>query len=531
MPKQKFEATEGLLEDVMTKQAGSVQKAVLEAVMNSVDANASYVEVVITKGYIIIKDDGDGMDVIDIDRFFRQFGLKAEDVEEKDFGKFRMGRGQIFNFGRNIWKSQDNVMVVDLENDETKIEHAEHSGPKVIDGEEQAEITYEDDEYSYLESSGLSYNLLDRTREVDGCNIFVDLTEPLEDVDETVEKVKKLIEFIPWLHDVKVEVNDEEVHNNPEVDVETDEAYFVFEPENAISVKRFSSQTSIYNQGAFVKKESLGEIKGLIISKVDLDVNFARNDILDNDDTWREIKGEYLQASEQYLLEKDSLSQQQKLWLLERAQDSMALYNKIKHKPLLEDVQNNNWSLEQLQDEKVSFSHTGNKMAADMMDKTGTVILKDIFAGKINELVENATFISYKEVVEDENTFEMSKVDDVDLSKRRGERLGMARWLLAEVGFPGDVEAGFSKHANVWKDDNKTVYIHKGILNSNKEEFLTNGLHEIVEVAAHDGDTREGRDHGITFRRRFWGYMEEFPEAYKQLRKGTADYSLYVPDN
>jgi signal transduction histidine kinase len=61
MTRHEFKATEGLLHDVMRKQAGTLEKAVLEAVMNSVDANADEIEVHLQSDKLIVRDDGDGM--------------------------------------------------------------------------------------------------------------------------------------------------------------------------------------------------------------------------------------------------------------------------------------------------------------------------------------------------------------------------------------------------------------------------------------------------------------------------------------
>lgn len=508
--REDFEPTPGLLQDVMTKQAGSLEKAILEAVMNAVDADAGVISIQIEDDKVTIQDDGKGMKKEEIDEYFKKFGLKADDIEKKDFGKFRMGRGQIFNFGLNIWHTRDNVMVVNLQEDETVVD---------IEGE-----TYT------LDTSDLGYQVASADGFSEGCDIEIHLDKEVEDVVTKFNDVKKLIEFIPWVHDVDIVLNGEKVYNEPQIFYETELAWFLMEPNDVMTLRRYSKQTQVYNQGAYVKEESLGEVQSVVISKVDLDVNFARNDILDNDNIWSNIKEQYSEIAKKFLLEKDEFSERESVWLLENAVDDAKLLNQISDKEIIFDVTGRGWSIEDLQEEDISFSHTGNKMAEDMMKKTGTVILKEKFSGKLHDLIGNANFLKYAEVVEDKNTFEMSVVQEEDLSKKRGNRLKQARWLLREVGFEGQVKAGFSKHANVWKDGEGTVFIHKGLLNEKKMEFLTVGLHEIVEVAAQKGDTREGRNHGLTFRKKYWKYMENFPEAQKRLLQGSADYSKYGDD-
>jgi len=58
----------------------------------------------------------------------------------------------------------------------------------------------------------------------------------------------------------------------------------------------------------------------------------------------------------------------------------------------------------------------------------------------------------------------------------------------------------------------------------NKMEFLTEGLVEIMTIAAHDGDSRQGRDYNLRFKKKFWDYGQKFAEAQRKLINGTADY-------
>jgi len=138
----------------------------------------------------------------DVDTYFKKFGLKDSDVEDKEFGKFRMGRGQIFNFGLNIWRSNDNIMVVNLEDDTSEV--------------------WIDDEEVEVDTEGLSYNLLEGNETIDGCTVEVKLFNWLDDVPSKVSEIKELIKHIPYVFDVEVEINDEKIQSGfePEDDME-----------------------------------------------------------------------------------------------------------------------------------------------------------------------------------------------------------------------------------------------------------------------------------------------------------------------
>lgn len=522
MTKHEFQATEGLLNDVMRKQAGSIEKAILEAVMNSVDAGAETINIDVNEDRILINDDGKGMTSDEVRQYFEKFGLKDDDIEEKEFGKFRMGRGQIFNFGLNIWHSLDNLMVVDLDHDRSYIH------PDYLGDFDEDETEGREGEKVVLDSSGLGYNLLDASSDVQGCRVEVRLYNQLDDVDSTIENVESQIQFIPWLHDVDVYINDERLESEITPNHKTENGYFVFEPEEDVqSLGGYSSKTAVYNKGAYVNTENIVPVRSVIITRTDLDVNFARNDILDTDENWDKIAEEFMQAAEDYFIEKRDINMQQRAWLLERAVGRDQLYARIRNVPLLEDIRGERWTLTEVEDEKISYSHSGDKAAEDIMEDTGVLFLDNQHKGQLEELVEESEVLAYDDVLEDHNTFEMSVIDDEDLSKKRRERLAMSRWFLSQIGFIGEVKAGFSKHSDCWKDGDDTIYVHKGLLNRKKMEFLTEGLDELMEVAAHDGDTRQERNHDMRFRMNYWDMSRDRAEAQRELLEGKADYEYY----
>ena len=103
-----------LLGDIISKQTGSLNKAIKELFQNSFDARATEIEVTMnTKGLRFI-DNGTGMNKEDIHKYFRVFGATAKRGDITKIGKFAMGRGQIFNFGKVLWKTQNYAMVVDI---------------------------------------------------------------------------------------------------------------------------------------------------------------------------------------------------------------------------------------------------------------------------------------------------------------------------------------------------------------------------------------------------------------------------------
>lgn len=113
-----FRMHPNLLKSVIRNQADSFSKAVLESVMNSIDAGASKVNITLDRENLVVIDDGKGFaSREEVDLYFEQFGTPHE-AGDAVFGKFRMGRGQLFAYCKSSWRSNTFEMLVDIENAE-----------------------------------------------------------------------------------------------------------------------------------------------------------------------------------------------------------------------------------------------------------------------------------------------------------------------------------------------------------------------------------------------------------------------------
>ena len=239
-----------LLMDVIKRQAGSLSKAVLEGVMNGVDAGATRIEITLTPRKLAIADNGRGFENRQqIERFFEVFGQPPEEGERKVYGTFRMGRGQLFAYGRNLWTTNGWRMDVDVN------------------------------------ARGLDYDLIQQpASDVAGCTIEVELYEELlpSAAAETQRCVERWCRYVP----VAVLFNDRQVNVDPageKWDHVTDEAYVRL---------RKTGVLEVYNLGIHVM-DIAGHIYGaggVVVSRRQLKVNFARNDIQSDCPVWRKIK-------------------------------------------------------------------------------------------------------------------------------------------------------------------------------------------------------------------------------------------------
>lgn len=237
-----------ILFSVIQSQAGTLGKALLEGVMNSIDAGATRVAVTLTKEGFTLRDDGRGFQNRDeILNWFEQFGTPHEEGDAT-YGKFRMGRGQMMAFATNIWRTGTFRMEVDIK------------------------------------GRGLDYRLAEKLSPVKGCRIEGTLYTPLSasEVDEISTEFTNLVRYAQ----IPVTLNGKGLSKRPELqswDAETEDAY--------INASR-TGDLLVYNLGVLVRSYPSYEFGcgGVVVSKKSLEVNFARNDVLVHKcEVWRRI--------------------------------------------------------------------------------------------------------------------------------------------------------------------------------------------------------------------------------------------------
>lgn len=244
-----FEMHPNLLYDVIMRQAGTLQKAILEGVTNAVDAGATECRISLGTHHFSIEDDGRGFrSREEIEAWFETFGTPHQEGDAV-FGKFRMGRGQLFSFGRNTWRSRQFQMDVDIK------------------------------------TSGLGYHLREHLEIFEGTRISVDLYDPIAPSD--LERIRgELRKFVAWAQ-IRVLLDGELISRLPSSakwDFEDSDAYF------ALSADR--NQLAVYNLGVLVNSFWSGRfgMGGTVVTKRQIDLNFARNDIVQSCPVFRRIQ-------------------------------------------------------------------------------------------------------------------------------------------------------------------------------------------------------------------------------------------------
>lgn len=253
-----------LIHQTIYNQAGSIQKALLEYIMNSVDAGASQIKITLNENGIdySIEDNGNGFGEKNysteekkkcIDEVFGYLGFchGTDDENYRVYGKFGIGRAQLWAFSKNNWHTHNMTMDVDIKNE------------------------------------GLSYEIKEVDDFVDGCLIvgqFYDRVLP-NDIVLIKKDLSRLAAFAPievYFNNVKINKKMSDLKSNLKI-------------ENMHVSLQETSSLKVYNQGVFVREYSNHTfgVGGIICSEIGFpfELNAARNDILQSRcKMWKKLK-------------------------------------------------------------------------------------------------------------------------------------------------------------------------------------------------------------------------------------------------
>lgn len=305
-----FKMHPDLLWDVITRQAGSLGKAMLEGVMNSIDAGATKIDLTLkTTGFELV-DDGRGFGSReDVSNFFATFGMphKAGDAR---FGRFRMGRGQMFSFASTVWRSNCNEMVVDIK------------------------------------TMGLDFIYRSIPEGLNGCRITGKFYRPLAP-REIVAVRDEVLRNCKYL-EIPLFINGEAINTSPETvkwETATDEFYCSLRSGGTAGI-------SIYQQGVYVETIPAYEfgLSGTVVTKAGfpLKVNFARNQVMRDCRLFSSILKMVGVESKKKVSKRRDLDDSERDMLIASLVDKSAPLHEIKGAKIFQDVTGRWWSSRQL---------------------------------------------------------------------------------------------------------------------------------------------------------------------------------------
>jgi hypothetical protein len=495
-----FKAHANLIVQAISRQAGSLGKAVMEGVMNSIDAGSTRIEVTATEETIQIRDDGRGFTAQTVDDFFEWLGAPHEDGDAR-FGSFRIGRGQCFSFGVNRWRSGALQMDVDFKRD------------------------------------GLDWDFTNGLEPVAGCTIDITLYTRLYPSD-LVRLERELRDALKWV-DVPVVYNGKPIAKAPvagEWTHETDTIYL-----RATS----GSSLTVYNQGVLVRSYggSVYGVAGEIVSKVPFKLNTARNDLQSDCPVWKkvrpllaEIAGRKTTQNRAALTDadRDHLAVQFKLGELRAGHRTLKLFT---------DVTGEHWSLQQLElmvrkrGITTLTSAPPNDARGDRLQQHGTaVVLADTTLARFEvesvealvDLLRNVgaaeattltrLTVAPLETVAHSLSTDYRRIGEDGLTPTEGLVLEFLRHAQSKL-FPYDwrnppnlrtLFAGESSLADGWTDGAQTITVHRKFLTGDFSVAFWSDLGILLAHEYSHNESSQGTHvHGPDFYRLFHDTVTE----------------------
>jgi hypothetical protein len=528
---RQFSVSPLIIYSLIKAQAGTLAKGVLECIMNSVDAGAAHIDIVLTNHSLTVIDDGKGFqNRAEIEACFEVFGFEHHEGD-RSYGKFGIGRAQLWNFCSTVWHTNEFRMDVDIKN------------------------------------RGLDYDLVENVGPVKGLRIEGTFYEPMNTADLLAceRELKELAMYVS----IPVTFNGENISQDPAArkwTYETDDAW--------IYLSNVSRQLTVYNLGVKVKDYASYQVGsgGLIVTKpgVRLSLNMARNDILMAEcKVWKRLKP-FLQGKTDEVIKKASrLTEEQMANLATRFLSGDMPYPDIYNRKLVRDVVGGNFTLAEFYekawnsfDKVVTFapkneagpaaeeSHKqgycfvvaqktlqrfGVETIGEFMRKVeaqlcaedkGMVALrtKDV-AGKktferltveenwkkaCSQISDGHTDIAHKDWTKQEQAAMSALRSASDSTLHILKRLG----LVSNESKTRELRLGVSDVANAWTDGTNVITFERRVLATLDKgtSGATHAISVMVHEYLHDGPTSGTHVHDDEFYERFHTAITYFPD-------------------
>jgi len=494
----KFVADDNLLRQVITDQAGEWKKGILELVQNAYDSLVmkgkvtpqTYISIDSTIdgeiSKLVVEDNGCGWgkDKDEVVRNMQIFGNSIKKELDNTIGEKGMGRGQAF------------AMIYDMSREEFIGDIViETNGWKIFD------IKLSDLSFSIEKAKKVGDNPVKYA----GTRWTITSSYRMFDSDEIHEYIEDNI-MIP----VTIKLNGRAISKKTKGKrFETDYATYI--------ITQGKGGFQVYDRGLKVKFEKLGGVGGIIITKIPLKLNFARNDVLSSDPHYIEIIYDSYEFVKEYLITTSGAFNDAKRVAMKSliVKDEKYLYD-FYHETIIKTAQGKFITPSELNGEKIYLAEEGNRLADDIC-QMGRIVIADGY-GHIARIsgaeVENLDD-STDSIVERAKRNRYSSYGDFDIPIT--DRMRECMEWLRELDCGR--ELSFGKHNSwiAWTNGSTNIWFNikhfkRWCKAKTKAGFYLKALTTFSHEMAHTDDNRETDHHGYGFEREHVECMEEYME-------------------
>ncbi len=494
-----------LIED----QMADLTDAIREAVQNGIDSpGSSRVLVSVSPGQSLILDDGAGVDLESTEGRRNLSVLGAGSKQRSDdetIGEWGIGKGAIIAKGAvRIW-SHDTALCFDYRDQR-------NSGP-------------------WADISGRDGQLVEADHYLEGMLVEIDHYEDeVPDPDSYrwrryVRDLRKRFAYVQSRTGVSVVINGEPVDQGDPLEAVADSPHpsLARETEEAILALEYTPHEGldIYSNGLYVTTKREYGLGGLVVSKGNLTLNFARNDIQSGCDRWQRIDHALEQARDDLYanVSDDRLTAESREVMVE-AMASESSDEQWTDRKLFQLATESRISLEEIQAAPKIGWVDGAQKGADKLVERGYVVLdtSDVATQRLHDLAtDENTSIAVPETfdVGEQATSEgvwtgYHRIEDESqLNADQRRYLLFARVLASELEIDRDVYYGEAS-ADAWTDGRTYIVITDSAVTSRQRAVWMHDLYLVVlHEAAHETSSTDRPSHGHHFESTFRSLIED----------------------
>ena len=500
--------TDQVAQYLIEDQMADLPDAIREAVQNGVDSpGASRVLVSVAPEQTVVCDDGAGVD-LGSETGMRDLSVLGAGTKSRDddatLGEWGIGTGAIIAKGAvRIW-SGTHALCFDYQNER-------EAGP-------------------FARASGREGVVVETAHAFDGVCVTIDhYAGEVPNPDSyrwprIVQRLRKRFAYLTFRTGVAVVVNGQPVDCGHPFDAveegrvtvtrETPDAYLALEHTPAQGL-------AVYSNGLYVTTDQNAGVGGVVVSKGNLTLNFARTDIQSGCARWARIQ-EALDDARVTLYDQladDALTDQTRAVMVELLTSDDELRARWRDRDLFQLVTETPVSLARIQAAPQIAWQDGTGHGADALVERGAVIL-DTSDSATHQLVTAASgddpavplpdaFDVATRAKEADVWQGYTRLADSALSTRQKRYLLFARALAAAIGVDRTIEWGEAT-PDAWTDGHSRIVVTDSAVTSSKWPVWTHDLFLVCcHEAAHDRSDKRRTAHGRRFESRFRELVED----------------------
>lgn len=494
---------------VISDQAGGWKQSVREGGQNAHDAEgATEAHITFNTRFTSIRDNGVGRDLTNPDdrNLFINLGESDKKDDESKIGEFGIGKGQMWAIGVCKIVSGRQVLVYDVRRrgiDDDAVLQIEIPEEHAVDGTQV--VIYHYDEQ--VPSEG-SYRW-----------------------ERYEESLKQRFSYVSLVSDFKFYLNGECISDTTVDDAvsyktttvieETPEAYIALQSKQSGSIKVFSN-------GIYVKDIRGEGMKGVVISKENLSLDIARNDIKERCQLWKQIR-EQLDEQRVSLINKlsvDNINSPISTYAISLAAENERFYDELSDIPLLQGHGDKNYTLSEVTSQsRIGFGGRNN-VKADKVAQRGECVL-DESVNAVQKFKNSSSFekppeFNVERVAHEEYNIHDGHevINDLELKPRQRKYLAVAREMMGSVfnNEHYDVLWGEDNEAKAWTNGTDEIVLTETVFNGQSHAVWLPQLYmTLVHELSHDTNSKGSDTHDRQFYRKLGKTQEDSKKHFQSF--------------